>query len=151
MAFNVLFVCTGNTCRSPMAEGLLRSQWPATRRSGFTVASAGTVTVRGLPVSFEAAEVMREAGIDISGHAAQPLTDALIDKADLILALAQGHLGQIRDRFPSAEGKAFLLSTYADKKGPARDVPDPAGEDLAAYRTVRDQISRYTRAIAEKM
>jgi len=69
----------------------------------------------------------------------------------LILTLERSHLGQIADHFPSARGKAYLLSLYADKKGAGDDVPDPAGQDLIAYRQARDQILRYIERIAEKI
>jgi len=151
MTFNVLFLCTGNTCRSPMAEALMRQSVPAGRKERFDISSAGTSAAPGDPASPGAAEVMAELGIDLSGHRARPLSAALVEKADLILALSDPQKAFIREKHPSASGKTYLLSEYADKAGKHESIADPLGGDPEVYRQARDLIHKYVLMIAEKI
>lgn len=122
---NILFVCTGNTCRSPMAEGYLRSKGI----DGVTVLSRG-IASDGSPVSLNSKAAMAEVGIDISGHISRQITDSDINKADKIICLSPSH-------------KAVLLSAGvpADRLYVlGNGISDPFGGDISVYRRCRDEI-----------
>lgn len=151
MGINILFVCTGNTCRSPMAAGLLKHLLEDRNKQSYVITSAGTHTLPGMPASAHAIQVMQEQGIDISTHKSAVLDGNISEKADLILALTNGHADFIRDHFPASTGKTFVLSEYARKTGNPTDIADPAGGDLEDYRKTRDQIQEYLKLIVNKM
>jgi protein-tyrosine phosphatase len=139
----IVFVCTGNTCRSPMAELLMRARLASALRCkidqledrGVLVISAGIAAAPGCPPAAEATQVMREHGLDLTRHEAQPLTDQLVCHADLIVTMTHSHLQSIVERWPSAADRTFML--LPDK----RDVADPIGQTVGAYRECADQIS----------
>lgn len=133
----VLVVCTGNTCRSPMAEGWLNQKLAG---KGWTAESAGVAAWGGDSASPEAVAVMREIGVDISAHRTRALTKAAVDGASLVLAMAEGHRREIEHRFPEAAQKTFLVKSFGLE--PAGDVADPFGLSADAYRHVRDELVR---------
>ena len=129
---SVLFVCTGNICRSPIAEGLFRRLLG--NRKDIEVASAGVHAVRGQPPSLYAVQVCEEEGVDISGLRSQPLTAALVDRATHIFAMTGAHLETIEMLFPQGAEKSFLLREF-EQPGTTvwRDVPDPIGLGREVY------------------
>lgn len=133
----ILVVCTGNTCRSPMAKGWLNHKLAGTR---WVAESAGLATVNGALAAPEAVEAMQEVGVDISGHGSRRFTERAMLEADWILAMTRGHVQEIVRRFPEAEGKTRLLNSFGP--GEARDVEDPIGLPLDAYRKTRDELIR---------
>ncbi|MCX7592113.1 MAG: Sua5/YciO/YrdC/YwlC family protein, partial [Kiritimatiellae bacterium] len=134
----LVFVCTGNVCRSPMAEHLLRQRLGADPE--WNVLSAGIVAADGLPPSEAAVSAMAEIGIDIRSHFSQPLTRELVNAADLIVVMTASHREQIRALYPDAVAKVRLLKSFgADTES---DIEDPIGLPLEVYRAVRDQIDR---------
>src|SRR5207302_11011501 len=129
---SVLFVCTGNICRSPIAEGLFRRM--IGNRKDISVASAGVHAVRGQPPSLYAVEVLQERGVDISDLRSQPLTATLIDRATHIFAMTGGHLETIQMLFPNGMEKSFLLREFEEPGTTVwRDVPDPIGCNHEVY------------------
>src|SRR5262249_45286096 len=104
MIRNVLVVCIGNICRSPMAEGLLRQALPNVR-----ITSAGLGAMAGRPADPISTELMAEAGLDISRHRAQQLTGVQASQADLILVMESEHKLEVQRRYPVASGKVFRL------------------------------------------
>jgi len=129
---NVLFVCTGNICRSPIAEGFFRRL--TGNRKDIEVASAGVHAVRGQPPSVYAVEVCAEEGTDISDLRSQPLTGALVDRATHIFAMTGAHLETIQTLFPQSAEKTFLIREF-EQPGTTvwRDVPDPIGLGREVY------------------
>ncbi|ACD83723.1 serine hydroxymethyltransferase [Candidatus Methylacidiphilum infernorum] len=136
---NVLFVCTGNICRSPMAKGLFESLIPANK--DIQVDSAGIGAVAGLPPSPHAIEVMAEIGIDISHIRSKPVSSELIRKADFIFCMSYSHLDSLLLLYPDAGDKIFLLLEFAhDLPIMAREIPDPIGGSIELYKLCRDQM-----------
>ena len=129
---NVLFVCTGNICRSPIAEGLFRRL--TGNRKDIEVASAGVHAVRGQPPSLYAVEVCAAEGTDISGLRSQPLTGALVDQATHIFAMTGTHVETIQTLFPQSAEKTFLLREFEEPGTTVwRDLPDPIGLGREVY------------------
>ena len=129
---NVLFVCTGNICRSPIAEGLFRRL--TGNRKDIEVASAGVHAVRGQPPSLYAVEVCAQEGTDISDLRSKPLTGALVDQATHIFAMTGAHVETIQTLFPQSAEKTFLIREFEEPGTTVwRDVPDPIGLGREVY------------------
>jgi RpiB/LacA/LacB family sugar-phosphate isomerase len=136
---NVLFVCTGNICRSPMAQGLFAHL--VRGRRDIEVTSAGIGAVGGQLPSHHSVEVMAELGIDIRNIRSKPLMADLVRKADFIFVMTYGHLDSMLLLFPSAAEKTFLLREFeTDLPVMEREVSDPIGQSREVYRECRDQI-----------
>lgn len=134
----VLLVCTGNTCRSPTAEGLLRAALAAKGLDQVTVSSAGTGAWDGAPVSEAAYLVSLEQGLDLSEHRARLLTRDLVRGADLILTMSGHHLARVAEL--GGEDKVHLLGAYAGRDEGQTEVSDPYGADLATYRATFTEL-----------
>lgn len=143
---SVMFVCTGNICRSPMAEGLFRNM--VRERYDLHVVSAGLAAFDGEPPSAHAVEVMREVGLDISGNRSQLLDTWLIDQSDYIFVMTRAHQSAIRRMRPMAAEKTFLLKEFQDTSGEP-DVADPMGYGVSTYRACRDEIGRALPSLLE--
>jgi protein-tyrosine phosphatase len=123
---NIAIICTGNICRSPIAEGLLRVR--AGSRD-LRIVSAGTYAMDGHPADRLACEVMADRGYDISAHRAQQATDSLLRAADLILVLDQSHREWIARALPQLTGRVHKLGKWRGD----RDVADPYGQSKTAF------------------
>jgi len=154
LTFNVLFVCSGNTCRSPMAEGIFRT---LINRKYCEVQSAGTIAMGGLTAAYYAKRVVKEYGGSIDHHRTKSLDRGLVDWADLILVMEYKHYETVLEINRDAVVKTFLLREYR-RKAKYTEVPDPVGQDIVVYRQAavkmmptlknlaRDIESRFKRA-----
>lgn len=128
----ILIVCTGNTCRSAMAEGALRVLLEG-KAGNVDVMSAGTGAVPGCPATQNAVEAAKTWHADISGHHSRPLSAELIEEADLILAMTSGHYRDVLGYSSDAAAKTFLLKKYPEPGDDGEGVADPIGGPLDLY------------------
>lgn len=147
----VLLVCTGNTCRSPLAEALLRKR-AAERGLPVEVSSAGTDAGAGNPATEEARTVAREAGATLDGHRARRLTAEMVDQADLVLTMTRQQRKLVSDLVPAAADKVLTIKEFAFRDAKEwQDVPDPIGQPLSAYRTCAAILSEAVDAVLERL
>lgn len=136
----VLIVCTGNICRSPMAEVLLQDRLARDEaRQNWQVASAGVWTVDGRPASEHAVEVMAQRGIDLSRHRSRNITREMVSQADLVLAMTRSHTEALGAAFPAHFHKVYLLS---EMTGQMRDVVDPYGGTRQEYAYTAQELEQ---------
>lgn len=153
----LLFVCTGNTCRSAMAEGIARSVAAERGLHDLVVESAGTgaaplprdPAVPGPGASDGALLVALEHGIDLTGHRSRPLTPELIDRADLVLAMGDRHLERVVEM--GGGSKAHLLAAFASEGKAQRGIDDPFGGPLSAYRATYEDLDREIRRAFDRL
>ncbi len=149
----IVFVCTGNTCRSPMAEALCREilakrlDVPPDELAdhGFFVASAGVATGYGSPASPESVMLMRGEGIDLTGHESQPLSERLLNHADFVYTMTRGHRSAVVAHRPDLENRVQVLSRDGS------DIPDPIGGGMDEYELCRDTIREHLQAVLSEL
>lgn len=141
---NILFVCTGNTCRSPMAAYIM-DKVAVENDLDVLIESAGIFAEPGQPASENAVKAMADMGIDISEHRTQPVTEELLKKSDLVLTMTEG---QKRIIEPTAGDKVYTLKEYGGGSG---DISDPYGGDLEEYKETAQEIYDAIVDIAEKL
>jgi protein-tyrosine-phosphatase len=134
----VIFVCTGNTCRSPLAEAIARHMAEERGITDVSFTSAGIGAVQGAPASDPAVLIGIERGLDLSRHRSRQFTAALADANTLVLGLSGSHVQAAKLIAPDA--RIYLLDEYASRGATYRSVSDPFGGELADYRTAADDI-----------
>ena len=144
----ILLVCTGNTCRSPLAEVLLRRALAEAGADGVEVASAGTGAFAGEPASEGSYLVALEHGLDLTAHRARIVTREMVAGTDLLLAMGRGHLRKLE--LLGAGTKAQLIGDYARVAGD-HEVADPVGGPIEGYRATFVQLDEMTRAVARRI
>ena len=152
MKKNILFVCTGNSCRSVMAEAYFR-HLVADHSSEFLIGSAGVGAMDGYPASQETVRVMREHGIDVSKHQSRKITSAMVRTADKIFVMEAMHKEVILRSWPEAGEKVHLLTEYSVddfKKSLEIDIPDPIRMTDNFYDNVFQVIRECVAHIAEE-
>lgn len=152
---NVLFVCTANMCRSPMAEGVLKFLTIKEGLSHISVTSSGIAAQEGFPATEKAMAITMEMGIDLSLHGSKPLTKELIEWADYILVMESKHKEEILYRFPETKDKVNLLKKFYPAYPEETEIADPIGKSIYHYRLclneIRESIEGFLEFLRKKL
>ena len=140
----ILIVCTGNSCRSIMAEGYLVHRLKELGLEDVIVASAGTGAMGGFHPTAETVEVMKESSIDVSGYTSSPLERSRIESADIILVMESAHKNRIIIMSPDTQDKIFFLREFSSEKTKNIFIDDPIGKSIEFYREVSAVIKNST-------
>lgn len=147
---HILVVCTGNICRSPMAEGLLKhalASRPEPLKS-LKVVSAGVATRTGEPVSEYAVIALKKAGIDIAGHRSQPVTQELLDGALAVFGMTETHRAILQFRGQPVPRHLYLFREFLPAPA-GHEIGDPYGGPLKVYEAVRDEMVEAVPSVLE--
>ncbi|EMN1411708.1 protein tyrosine phosphatase [Enterobacter cloacae] len=139
---SILVVCTGNICRSPIGERLLRQQLPNTQ-----ISSAGIFGLEGRPADAAAKAVALRHGVSLEGHVARKVTRYLLQKSDLILVMEPEHLRFIASVAPENRGKSLLFGQWLETK----DIPDPYRKSREAFEYVFEQLGKASQEWARRL
>lgn len=151
LKLNIMIVCTGNTCRSPMAERLLKEAIEKSGKDirGYNVCSVGLSTMNGMKASDNSIKVLEEYGIDLSDHKSTVVTKELIEKSDLILTMTKSHKNFLIQSIPKYAQKVYTLKEFAGLG--EGDISDPFGGDVDVYRKAFNEIKESVNRIVEKI
>jgi len=141
----ILFVCSGNICRSPMAAELCRHRARQAGLSDLVIESAGTLGIEGEPADEDARRVMAEIGVDLSAHRSRGLRPAELASTDYTLVMERRHLRHLNRHYPESTDRRVLLRAFEESSDPhpyPPDLVDPIGQPLSAFRDLVPQISR---------
>ncbi len=148
---HILFICTGNVCRSPMAEGIFR--FLSKHRQELTCESAGLAAYPGFPASPNALKVARKYGVDITSHLSKNISEEILKNADYVFAMTSTHLQVIKEQFPEYSKRVYILKEFAqtDDGSFSPDVDDPIGQDEIVYELCFIELEKAIKGVLEKI
>lgn len=145
----ILFVCTGNSCRSVMAQAMMRKVLTERGTGHIEVLSAGTMSMQGIEASALAQAVLRTEGIDVSGHRSQKITKEMLTRSDMIVVMEKVHEQAVLELAPQVKNRLFLLKEFAKINGDNLDLSDPIGQGLEFYQATLAIIKEALYKIAD--
>ena len=146
----ILFVCTANVCRSPMAEAIFNA---LAEESGlaYQAASAGVAALEGEDITPNARAALDEVGIYANEHRARQVGEEMLEEADLVLGMGPRHVATLRRRFGGLSERVYALPEYALGAPPEEGIPDPYGQTMTAFRASVRQLLEYTEALVGRL
>lgn len=138
--YHVSFICSGNICRSPFAEGLLRKIAIDRGWGDLRVSSAGTLQIHDAPCDAITLALGIERGVNLLDHRSQGTSAKYMASCDLVLGMGRAHVETLREVFPHYASRVFLLGSYPDESLEGEQIPDPIGSDEAVFRDIHDRI-----------
>jgi protein-tyrosine-phosphatase len=151
MTTRVVFICTANICRSPMAEGIFNHSAGLAGRSDLHGTSMGTHAMEGQPASAFSQQVCQEKEIDLSGHRSRPLIGEELREADLILCMEKGHAHFVKTFFPWNRDRIFLVGAWPGKASRKSPVEDPVGAPVGVFQQVFDMLQLHIDRIIQHL
>ncbi|HHT46123.1 MAG TPA: low molecular weight protein arginine phosphatase [Firmicutes bacterium] len=151
----ILFVCTGNTCRSVMAQGFFQKMWDniADKKINVKACSAGVSAFDGISASPDALEILHEEGIDLSEHRSRKLIPEMVNEANYLYTMTKEQKNFLLANYPEAFGKIFQLNELLEEgeKKNIKDIADPIGQGIERYRAVAEEIKKALAIIIEDL
>lgn len=142
MTIHILFLCTGNLCRSPLAEGIFKHKLAERGIESMIASSAGTFAMGGNPAASHAIAVATECGIDISAHRTRHVTREMLRGADMVICAGTDHILEAGVVLEDTDGRHRLLSDFGPPEGRGSDIEDPYGGSREFFKIVRDRIEQ---------
>ena len=146
----LLFVCTANVCRSPMAEAIFEAL-AEERGLPYRAASAGVAALEGEDITPNARAALEEVGIYAKEHRARQVSEAMLGEADLVLVMGPRHVATLRRRFGGLSERIYTLPEYALGAPPEEGIPDPYGQTMTAFRASVRQLLEHIEGLVKRL